>query len=201
MEHLSNFYNTILKSSHPILLGLHLAGKAAPIVFYIIGSLFLGFTAQFICVVLLLAFDFYLTKNISGRKLVQLRWWYDSTTENTETFRFESYKQYPPSLGPPINPIDSRLFWWSMYATPIVWAVFGILCILRLKLFYLVLVVVAVFLTGWNTYGFRCCDKWDPIAKNADNSTESWFQLPSIPGLDNLQRMARFQSFFQGQSS
>ena len=162
---------------------------------------FLGFTAQFICVVLLLAFDFYLTKNISGRKLVQLRWWYDSTTENTETFRFESYKQYPPSLGPPINPIDSRLFWWSMYATPIVWAVFGILCILRLKLFYLVLVVVAVFLTGWNTYGFRCCDKWDPIAKNADNSTESWFQLPSIPGLDNLQRMARFQSFFQGQSS
>lgn len=193
MDHVRNFYDTILKSSHPLLLTVHLAGKAAPLVFYLVGFLFPSFTALFITIVLLLATDFYITKNISGRKLVQLRWWYDSTATSTDTFTFESHKQY--TSGPPINPIDSKLFWWSMYLTPAVWFVFAILCILRLKLFYFVLVAVATSMTGWNTYGFRCCDRWDP---NHNQSSESFFQLPSIPGLDSLTQMARFQSFFQG---
>lgn len=179
------------------MLSLHLGAKAAPIVFYILGSLFLGFTAQFIVVVLLLAADFYFTKNISGRKLVQLRWWYDPTTEHAGTFKFESYKQYAP--GPPINPIDSKLFWWSLYLTPVVWTIFALFCILRLKLFYLLLVGVGIVLTGWNAYGFRGCDKWDPLGDAA--AEESWFQMPSIPGLQNLSRLSAIQSFFQGNSS
>ncbi|CCE89478.1 Tvp23p TDEL_0A01460 [Torulaspora delbrueckii] len=196
MEHVNNFYQTILKSSHPLMLSLHLGAKAAPLIFYILGSLFLNFTAQFIVVVLLLTVDFYLTKNISGRKLVQLRWWYDPTTENAQTFKFESYKQYAP--GPPINPIDAKLFWWSLYLTPIVWAVFAIFCVLRLKVLYLLLVGVAIALTGWNAYGFRNCDKWNP---NAQSDTEgSWFQMPTIPVLENLQRFTAVQSFFQNRS-
>ena len=196
MEQISSFYQTILKSSHPILLAVHLASKAAPILFYIFGSLFAGFTAQFIIIVLLLAFDFYLTKNISGRKLVQLRWWYDSSISNSSNFSFESYKQYP-GVGPAINPIDSKLFWWSMYLTPVVWMVFGILCLLRLKLFYLLLIVVAICLTGWNTYGFRCCDRWDPDANVNGNGETTWFQMPTIPGFENLQTVARLQSLFR----
>lgn len=194
MDHINNFYNTILKSHHPFLLALHLCGKAAPITIYIIGSLFFGFTAQFITVVLLTAVDFYFTKNISGRRLVQLRWWYDSSTSSSETFRFESYKQYDTEST--VNPIDDKLFWWSMYVTPVIWAVFAILCVLRLKVFYLLLVVVAMGLTGWNTYGFRSCSKWNPNSSNGNNE-ESWFQLPNIPVLNNLERISRLQSFFQ----
>ncbi|UCS22459.1 uncharacterized protein HLK63_K09757 [Nakaseomyces glabratus] len=192
MEHVRNFYDTILRSSHPLLMAFHLAGKAAPLAFYIAGFLFPSFTALFITIVLLLAADFYFTKNISGRRLVQLRWWYDSSATSTETFTFESHKQY--TAGPPINPIDSKLFWWSMYLTPAIWFVLGILAILRLKLITFILIAVATCMTGWNTYGFRCCDRWNP---NNSQSTEPFFQLPSIPGLDNITRLARFQSFFQ----
>ncbi|CCH59028.1 hypothetical protein TBLA_0B01840 [Henningerozyma blattae CBS 6284] len=192
MESIQNFYNTILKSSHPILLAIHLSAKAAPIVFYILGSLFLGFTAQFITLVILFAIDFYLTKNISGRKLVQLRWWYDSTGQKATSFTFESYKQYGP--GPPVNAIDSKLFWWSLYLTPVVWVVFAIFCVLRLKLFYLIVVLVGVGLTGWNAYGFRCCDKWDPN-ENA-SSSNSWFQLPDLSSFGNLSNLVRIQGFF-----
>ena len=139
MEHIKNFYNTILKSSHPTLLAIHLAGKILPILFYLFGSLFTSFTTQFIIIVLLLSFDFYFTKNISGRRLVQLRWWYDSTITRISTFTFESYKQYNNQEfnSPPINPIDSNLFWWSMYLTPVIWIILGIFCSLRLRLFYL----------------------------------------------------------------
>ncbi|CDF88516.1 probable Golgi apparatus membrane protein TVP23 [Zygosaccharomyces bailii] len=195
-EHINNFYQTILKSSHPLLLSIHLAGKLAPILFYVLGSLFMGFTPHFIVVVLLLAGDFYLTKNISGRKLVQLRWWYDPSSEGFRAFIFESYKQYAP--GPPINPIDSKLFWWSMYLTPLVWGVFAFLCVIRFKLFYLLLVVVGLVLTSWNTYGFHCCERWDP--NQDENGNNSWFQMPSLPGLDNLYRLASIQSFFRPRS-
>lgn len=199
MDQAKNFYNTILKSSHPLLLSFHLAGKAVPIVFYIIGSMFLNFTPQFITVVLLLSFDFYLTKNITGRKLVQLRWWYDSTDVN-KTLALLSNRISSMRPGPPINAIDSKLFWWSMYLTPVIWGVFAILCLLRLKIFYLVLVIVAVCLTAWNTYGFRCCDKWEPAnGQSGDQDANSWFPLPSLPGFDNLSRLANIQSFFQRQ--
>ncbi|CCE63077.1 hypothetical protein TPHA_0D04430 [Tetrapisispora phaffii CBS 4417] len=196
MEHIRNFYSTILKSSHPLTLSVHLAGKAVPIVFYILGSIFFSFTAQFITIVLLLACDFYITKNISGRKLVQLRWWYDSTGVSGKTLTFESHKQYPPSTIP-INAIDSKLFWWSIYLTPIVWIVFAIMCILRLKLFYLVLVLVGICLTGINAYGFRQCNSWEPTTDSNTAENDSWFQLPSIPGLDNLGAIAQVSSFFQ----
>lgn len=192
MESVKRFYNTILKSSHPILLSVHLTAKAAPIVFYIVGSLFLGFTAQFITLMILLAVDFYITKNISGRRLVQLRWWYDSTGEKATSFTYESYKQYAP--GPPINAIDSKLFWWSLYLTPVTWAVFGIFCVLRLKLFYLIINLIAIGLTGWNAYGYRCCDKWDP--NQSESSTSSWFQLPGF-SFNNLATLSNVQTFFQ----
>ncbi|CAL9730114.1 golgi apparatus membrane protein Tvp23p [Monosporozyma unispora] len=195
MDQTRNFYNTILKSSHPLLLTIHLAGKIVPIVFYILGGIFAGFTVQFIVIILLVAFDFYITKNISGRKLVQLRWWYDSTDKTDSNFVFESYKQYDPSLAV-INPIDNKLFWWSMYLTPVVWFVFGVMCLLRLKLFYLILVIAVTFLTGCNVYGFRLCDRWEPnSSNNNDGSFTTWFQLPNM--LDNLSNVGRVQSFFQ----
>lgn len=193
MDHVKNFYQTILKSSHPLVLSLHILGKAAPIVFYLIGSLFMSFTAQFITVLLLLAVDFYLTKNINGRKLVQLRWWYDSSNSKESPLTFESYKAYAP--GPPINPIDSRLFWWSLYASPALWVVFGILCIFQLKFLYLILIVLAVCLTGWNLHGFRDCDKWDPAVSSTE--TEPWFQLPNLASFENMGRLARVQNFFR----
>ncbi|SCU90486.1 LADA_0F04412g1_1 [Lachancea dasiensis] len=193
MDHVKNFYHMILESSHPLTMGLHLIGKAAPIVFYLIGSWFMSFTAQFIAVLLLLAGDFYITKNITGRKLVQLRWWYDSVNAESGPMSFESHKQYAP--GPPINPIDSKLFWTSVYVAPVVWIIFGVMCLLQAKLLYLVLIAMAICLTGWNAQGFRNCDKWDPSAQ--EGQSDSWWQLPNVGSLENLGRLARLQNMFR----
>ncbi|SCU85774.1 LANO_0C05292g1_1 [Lachancea nothofagi CBS 11611] len=193
MDHVKNFYQMILKSSHPITMSLHLLGKSAPIVLYLAGSLFMSFTAQFIAVLLLLAGDFYVTKNITGRKLVQLRWWYDSVNSEEGPLSFESYKQFAP--GPPINPIDSKLFWISLYVAPALWIVFGIMCLLQAKFLYLILIGMAVCLTGWNAHGFRNCDKWDPSANNSESGT--WLQMPNMASFENLGRLARIQNLFR----
>ena len=43
-----------------------------------------------VLVVLLVATDFYITKNISGRLLVHLRWWSSTDRDGHQTWRYES---------------------------------------------------------------------------------------------------------------
>ncbi|KAH3901864.1 related to Golgi apparatus membrane protein TVP23 [Saccharomycodes ludwigii] len=168
MEHIKNFYNTILKSAHPITTVLHLLFKVLPLFFYFVGGFLFhqSFTTQFITVVLLLSLDFYYTKNISGRKLVQLRWWYDDT--KSPPFNIESYKQYPETTATTvINPIDDKLFWLGLYASFGTWCVLSFICFLKFEIFYLVLVVIGIVLNFWNCYGFRTCWKFNPNSTNA----------------------------------
>lgn len=192
MESIQNFYQTILASSHPLILSVHLLGKAVPIVLYLLVSWFLSTTVQFILVILALAADFYFTKNINGRKLIQERWWYDVTGEDTSTFRFESYKEYPDVQAPPINPIDSRLFWLALYLAPVIWVVFGFVCLIKFQFVYLILVIFAGGLSIWNAYAYRLCDGWEP----GKTSEAPLFQLPMLPSFANLDRVSRLQSFF-----
>ncbi len=54
----------------------HLFFRSAAIVTYIVCELFSSsFVLNFIVVVLLLAFDFWTIKNVTGRLVVGLRWW------------------------------------------------------------------------------------------------------------------------------
>ena len=46
----------------------------------------------FLTVILLLAFDFWTVKNITGRLLVGLRWWNKVEEDGTSTWMFESKK-------------------------------------------------------------------------------------------------------------
>ncbi|CAH01581.1 Tvp23 [Kluyveromyces lactis] len=192
MDSARNFYKTILASSHPLILTIHLLGKAVPIVFYLLGSWFLSSTVQFIIVILTLAADFYFTKNINGRKLIQQRWWYDVSGEDTTTFRFESFKEYPDVAAAPINPIDSKLFWLSLYVAPTIWVVFGFLCLIKFQFVYLILVIFAGGLNLWNAYAYRLCDQWEP----GHTAEAPLFQLPMLPSFANLDRVTRLQSFF-----
>lgn len=65
--------------------------QAAALAWYLLCGWFInGFVIQFVVTVLLIAFDFWTVKNVSGRILVGLRWW-NETTENGESiWRFES---------------------------------------------------------------------------------------------------------------
>mmetsp|Transcript_10355 Transcript_10355/g.27133 ORF Transcript_10355/g.27133 Transcript_10355/m.27133 type:complete len:143 (-) Transcript_10355:920-1348(-) len=81
------------KSKHPAVLVFHYVFKLAAIVAYLFASL-LGpnFVVMFVVVVILLAADFWMVKNISGRLLVGLRWWNEVKEDGKSEWRFEARK-------------------------------------------------------------------------------------------------------------
>jgi hypothetical protein len=86
---------------------------------------------------LLLAADFYYTKNIAGRRLVGLRWWNEVDTESGDSkWVFESSE---PGTKV-INPTDSRFFWLAMYIQPVIWVVMAIVAVFRFQFLWLPLV-------------------------------------------------------------
>jgi hypothetical protein len=72
-------------------------------------------------VVLLLAFDFWTVKNVSGRLLVGLRWWNEVREDGTNEWRFESREDTSR-----ISDLDSRVFWLTLWVMPLVWGIFTV---------------------------------------------------------------------------
>ena len=48
------------------------------------------FIELFLTIILLLAFDFWTVKNVTGRLMVGLRWWNKVEEDGTSTWQFES---------------------------------------------------------------------------------------------------------------
>ena len=58
---------------------------------YLFGSWFSNsFVNIFVCCVLLLAFDFWTVKNVSGRLMVALRWWSEVQEDGSSVWKFEA---------------------------------------------------------------------------------------------------------------
>ena len=85
---------------------------------------------------LLLAADFYYTKNIAGRRLVGLRWWNEVDPAGESRWVFESSE---PGTKV-VNATDSRFFWLAMYVQPVVWVVMAIVALFRLQFLWVPLV-------------------------------------------------------------
>ncbi|OSX80508.1 hypothetical protein BU14_0051s0027 [Porphyra umbilicalis] len=142
-------------SSHPTAAVFHVAFKVAAVASYLLLGIFTkSFVVQFVLTVTLLAFDFWTVKNVSGRLLVGLRWWNDVDEDGAGTWRFETIQNRNA-----LNVTDGRIFWWSLYLTPIVWVLLGVVCVLKFNLSYLLLVVVALVLSSANIVGYYKCSK------------------------------------------
>lgn len=129
--------------------------KLVAVLFYLLGTLlFDSFVLTFIVVVVLSASDFWTVKNISGRILVGLRWWNDVDEQGRTTWHFESAADRTR-----FDPIDSKVFWWSLYLTPIFWLLLAIIAVLKFNFGWLLIVLVALSLSSANTYGYMQCDK------------------------------------------
>ena len=103
------------------------------------------FILHFIVLILLVAGDFWNLKNISGRLLVGLRWWNETTLIESENGNGngnasgqvgESAKDFEnvwvfETADPNryINPIDSKVFWLLLYGQPVAWVVLGVLAV------------------------------------------------------------------------
>ena len=89
------------QSAHPSVCVAHFGFKIPCLIVYFLGGWF-GYAMTFILVTLMLAFDFWVVKNVSGRILVQLRWWNeikeDGDSEWYKTFdNINSEHQYKSS--------------------------------------------------------------------------------------------------------
>jgi len=129
--------------------------KGLALFFYLfLDTVVSNFILVFVACVLALAFDFWTVKNITGRLLVGLRWWNEIKEDGTNEWKFES----KPS-DRQVHPTDLLLFWSALVVTPLVWMMLGITSVIKFQLRWLLIVAVAVLLSGANVVGYWKCQK------------------------------------------
>jgi len=161
------FGNWVLsQSKHPLTVVFHLLFKVAALFIYIFGSWFTSnFIFSFVLCIVLLAFDFWTVKNVSGRLLVGLRWWSYVREDGSNEWFFESLEDMTE-----ISPFDSRVFWGALYATPVAWSLMLIIGVLRLKFEYLPIVFTALGLSSFNVWNYIKC------STSAKNKMKTMFE-------------------------
>eukprot|EP00904_Undaria_pinnatifida_P009913 jgi/Undpi1/6051/HiC_scaffold_2.g01325.m1 len=84
---------------------------------------------------------------------VGLRWWSNVREDGSTEWVFESLEDMSE-----ISSADYKLFWIGLYATPVLWICLLITGIMLLKFQWLVIVVIALLLSGANIYGYTKCN-------------------------------------------
>jgi hypothetical protein len=156
--------NQLSQSSHPIVIIFHILFKAAAVLLYLFANWFIGksegaFITWSVVCILLLAADFWVVKNVTGRLLVGLRWW-NKVENDTTTWVFESAEQYQQQGGRPryqVNPFDKNVFWTVLYATPLAWGAFFVMALISFHWEWLLVDGLALALAGANVYGYYKC--------------------------------------------
>eukprot|EP00112_Aurelia_sp_Birch-Aquarium-sp1_P010048 Seg2166.3 transcript_id=Seg2166.3/GoldUCD/mRNA.D3Y31 product="Golgi apparatus membrane protein TVP23 B" protein_id=Seg2166.3/GoldUCD/D3Y31 len=145
------------KFKHPVAAFFHLLFRILALVAYLICGLFSdSFITSFVIIVLLLSFDFWTVKNITGRILVGLRWWNCVDEDGKSQWIFESRKK---KAGKKLNAAESRLFWLGLIVCPIIWAFLLVAAIFSLKIKWLLVVIVGLTLNSANLIGYVKCKK------------------------------------------
>jgi hypothetical protein len=156
----SSVVAALQNSSHPVACVFHCLFKLLAILLYIFGGWFSGdghggvsgshfITVTVICI-LLLAADFWVVKNITGRLLVGLRWWNQVDGETTKWI-FESKNESAK------NKFDQSVFWTVLYVTPLIWSVLFLWGLLKFQLGWLLTVCMGGSLSVANVYGYYKC--------------------------------------------
>ena len=154
------------ESAHPSVCFFHMFFKGAAIFMYVFGGWFTGngqggvsgakfVTVAVICI-LLLAADFWVVKNITGRLLVGLRWWNKVEGDNTRWI-FECADTLPNGSTIQRNKFDSNIFWTVLYLTPVMWGALLVIGVLKFELGWLIIVFMALGLNCANVYGYYKC--------------------------------------------
>ena len=143
--------HNIMRALHPIACLFHVIFKVVAVFGYpaITRYMFLGlFTKSnvtiFVTVLLSSCLDFWVTKNVTGRYLIGLRWWSASDISSDEDLDDEDnedkeqadwyFESFPYDVSNSI--VDVNIFWFSQCATTGFWSVFLILKTLGLSMFW-----------------------------------------------------------------
>ena len=150
-----NATDFIKKSRAPQVALITVLLKLLASLFFLFFSIFTSNEALvMILVVLLIAADFWYTKNISGRILVGLRWWNNfnqETQENIWTFESKNEIKEPN--------IDRKTFWISLYGFSGIWVILFIWECIMFNFTWAFLCLIALAISGTNVVGFFRCSK------------------------------------------
>jgi hypothetical protein len=108
----------------------------------------------FICIITFAAFDFWTVKNVTGRLLVNLRWWSEYDENGNEKWIFESSDDNSKN-----GATDSFVFWTGLYVTPLIWGFFGLMDLFSFKFFWVNVCGICIVLSSANVIGFYKCQK------------------------------------------
>jgi hypothetical protein len=150
------------KTRHGVAVVFHFAFKVAAVLWYLLSGLVLsGFVLTFVVQVLLLAFDFWTVKNVTGRLLVGLRWWQELKADGTQEWVFEAKEDQSTVVN-----AEKRLFWIGVIAAPLAWGVLGVLGLFSLISLTplsvvpkLLVCALGLGLSLPNLYGYLKCSK------------------------------------------
>jgi hypothetical protein len=87
--------------SHPVASFFHFFFKLAALLVYLLAYFFVdSFVAIFVTCIILLAVDFWVVKNVSGRLMAGLRWWNDIKDDGSNEWIFESVEVKSLCINP-----------------------------------------------------------------------------------------------------
>lgn len=144
----------IQKAAHPNICMWHLIFKILGVLAYFFGTMFMSYVNSFILIILCVAFDFWVVKNITGRKLVGLRWSNLVDENGNSEWKYECHTDETKT-----DPIDRNVFWYGTYLFFLIWVILFILNVLTLSLKNLIPICMALALQGSNLVGYWKCSK------------------------------------------
>jgi hypothetical protein len=154
---------------HPVAVLFHLLFRVTALVVYLTANILrfttnISETGVMVSVILLLAFDFWVVKNVTGRLLAGLRWWNKVEEDGSSKWVFEwrkSKKKVPAS--------ETYIFWIALIVCPVLWAVFIFTSFTHFSVTWTMLAVTGFILNGANVYGYVMCrrDAQDKFASMA----------------------------------
>jgi len=144
----------ISHANHPLVCFLTIIFKLSSVICFVFLSIFFDSNALIYLIVILLAScDFWMTKNVSGRLLVGLRWWNEVREDGNEVWIFESKNEKTEPSA------DSRVFWTSVYLSAAFWFLIVIWDLISLKWIWAIIALVCLAFSGMNLYGYLKCSK------------------------------------------
>ncbi|XP_048407567.1 Golgi apparatus membrane protein TVP23 homolog A-like isoform X1 [Stegostoma tigrinum] len=142
---------------HPLATFFHLFFRVSAIITYLFCDWFSrSFVACFVMILLLLSFDFWSVKNVTGRLLVGLRWWNQIDEDGKSHWLFEAKKTTPKNRASSTE-AEAQIFWLGLIVCPLIWTVFLFSTLFSLKLKWLALVIAGLSLQAANLYGYVRC--------------------------------------------
>eukprot|EP01056_Protomagalhaensia_sp_Gyna25_P005588 Protomagalhaensia_sp_Gyna_25__5587@NODE_76_length_5570_cov_17_836738_g57_i0_p4_GENE_NODE_76_length_5570_cov_17_836738_g57_i0NODE_76_length_5570_cov_17_836738_g57_i0_p4_ORF_typecomplete_len199_score27_25DUF846/PF05832_12/2_1e39DUF4133/PF13571_6/8_2DUF4133/PF13571_6/39DUF3267/PF11667_8/0_26DUF3267/PF11667_8/2_4e03_NODE_76_length_5570_cov_17_836738_g57_i014582054 len=144
----------LVTARHPTICFLHITTKLLTLIFFMFGGLFGDYIFSFVITTLALALDFWLTKNVCGRKLVGMLWTTEVMEDGTSEFRFHRATDEQV-----VNRTDKVVFWSALIAWPLLWLVSSFFYLIQLRLDWVLLTTVGLLLGGANLVGFWQCSK------------------------------------------